>query len=224
MGTHLKMVTTQLGGHEEAALAAYNAGLSRAKLWLTWGDFKEPAEFIETIPFAETRSYVQIVLRNADLYRRTYGTAALAFAADRAAHRAAFTKIVNASYSWASLVSVLAWAQRTPTGDQWEPGEIKWEHMSSSTPTLEQAVRDRFRAQRTENITESVIREMTRLADAPGSESGAGVSGFSSIGNLEECSPRGYLVRYQSVRDHMGGQALPGRNRGQIQNLLCPGC
>jgi aminotransferase len=36
--------------------------------------------------------------------------------------------------------------------------------MSSSTPSLEQAVRDRFRARRTENITESVIREMTRLA------------------------------------------------------------
>ena len=30
-------------------------------------------------------------------------------------------------------------------------------------PTLE-AVRERFRARRTENITESVIREMTRLA------------------------------------------------------------
>jgi aspartate/methionine/tyrosine aminotransferase len=36
--------------------------------------------------------------------------------------------------------------------------------MSSSTPSLEQAVRERFRARRTENITESVIREMTRLA------------------------------------------------------------
>ena len=49
LGTYyLKMVTTQLGGHEEAALAAYNAGMSRAKLWLTWGEFREPAEFIET--------------------------------------------------------------------------------------------------------------------------------------------------------------------------------
>lgn len=41
---------------------------------------------------------------------------------------------------------------------------IEWGHMSSSTPSLEQAVRERFRARRTENITESVIREMTRLA------------------------------------------------------------
>ena len=84
LGTYyLKMVTTQLGGHQEAALAAYNAGMSRAKLWLTWGEFREPAEFIETIPFAETRSYVQIVLRNADLYRRTYGTTNLAMAAQK---------------------------------------------------------------------------------------------------------------------------------------------
>ncbi|MGH9629335.1 MAG: hypothetical protein ACRD7E_13530 [Bryobacteraceae bacterium] len=41
--------------------------------WRTWADFEEPAEFIETIPFTETRNYVQIVLRNADMYRRLYG-------------------------------------------------------------------------------------------------------------------------------------------------------
>jgi soluble lytic murein transglycosylase len=57
----------------EAALAGYDAGLTRARAWLTWGDFREPAEFIETIPFSETRNYVQTVLRNADVYRRLYG-------------------------------------------------------------------------------------------------------------------------------------------------------
>src|SRR6266704_739662 len=36
--------------------------------------------------------------------------------------------------------------------------------MSTSTQPLERTVRERFRARRTENITESVIREMTRLA------------------------------------------------------------
>jgi soluble lytic murein transglycosylase len=55
-------------------LAAYNAGPSRAKLWVNWGKFTEPAEFIETIPFQETRGYVQTVLRNADIYRRIWGT------------------------------------------------------------------------------------------------------------------------------------------------------
>ncbi len=36
--------------------------------------------------------------------------------------------------------------------------------MGTSTQNLESIVRERFRAGRTENITESVIREMTRLA------------------------------------------------------------
>lgn len=71
---YLRLVTDQLGGHTEAALAAYNAGMTRAKSWLTWGDFQEPAEFVETVPFTQTRGYIQAVLRNADAYRRIYGT------------------------------------------------------------------------------------------------------------------------------------------------------
>jgi len=41
--------------------------------WITWADFQEPAEFVETIPFTETREYVQSVIRNAAAYRRIYG-------------------------------------------------------------------------------------------------------------------------------------------------------
>ncbi len=73
MGTYyLREMIDSLGGHVEAALAAYNAGKSRAERWLTWGEFREPSEFMETIPFSETRTYVETVLRNADLYRRLY--------------------------------------------------------------------------------------------------------------------------------------------------------
>ena len=76
LGTYyLKTLNNQVGGKVEAALAAYNAGLSRARAWMTWGDFREPAEFIETVPFSETRGYIQAVLRNADTYRRVYGEA-----------------------------------------------------------------------------------------------------------------------------------------------------
>ncbi len=75
LGTfYLKSIADGLGGRWEAALAAYNAGLSRAHSWLSWGEFREPAEFIETVPFTETREYIQTVLRNADMYRRLYGT------------------------------------------------------------------------------------------------------------------------------------------------------
>lgn len=63
----------ELGGDVEAALAAYNGGKSRVDVWTTWGPFREPAEFIETIPFTETRTYVQVVLANAEVYRRLYG-------------------------------------------------------------------------------------------------------------------------------------------------------
>jgi soluble lytic murein transglycosylase len=65
----------QNGGNLEQTLAAYNAGPNRAAEWLAWNTYREPAEFVESIPFTETRDYVQAVLRNADLYRRLYGPA-----------------------------------------------------------------------------------------------------------------------------------------------------
>ena len=62
----------QNGGNLEETLAAYNAGPNRAAEWLAWNTYREPAEFVESIPFTETRDYVQAVLRNADIYRRLY--------------------------------------------------------------------------------------------------------------------------------------------------------
>jgi soluble lytic murein transglycosylase len=74
LGTiYLRGLLDQLGGSWEETLAAYNAGKSRVNEWEAWGTFREPAEFVETIPFTETREYVQSVLRNAELYRRIYG-------------------------------------------------------------------------------------------------------------------------------------------------------
>jgi soluble lytic murein transglycosylase len=76
LGTrYLRMLNSQLDNRWEATLAAYNAGKTRAVAWLTWYDYREPAEFVECIPFSETRNYVQIVIRNADVYRRLYGGA-----------------------------------------------------------------------------------------------------------------------------------------------------
>jgi len=61
-------------GQPEIALASYNAGPGRANLWKTWGPFREPAEFVEVVPFHQTRGYIQIVIRNADVYKRLYGS------------------------------------------------------------------------------------------------------------------------------------------------------
>ena len=68
----LRSMLDQNDGKLEQTLAAYNAGPNRLAEWLTWGTYREPAEFIESIPFTETRDYVQAVLRNADIYRRLY--------------------------------------------------------------------------------------------------------------------------------------------------------
>ena len=74
IGTYyLRALLNQLEGKREATLASYNAGKSRAVAWLASANFKEPAEFVESIPFNETRVYVQSVLRNAEVYRRLYG-------------------------------------------------------------------------------------------------------------------------------------------------------
>jgi soluble lytic murein transglycosylase len=61
-------------GAFEYALAAYNAGGDRVEEWLGQAKYRDPQEFVESIPFTETREYVQAILRNANVYRQLYGT------------------------------------------------------------------------------------------------------------------------------------------------------
>ncbi len=69
----LKGMLDAHGENVPQTLAAYNAGPNRLAQWLAWGiRYREPAEFIESIPFTETRDYVQAVMRNAEMYRRLY--------------------------------------------------------------------------------------------------------------------------------------------------------
>jgi len=73
LGTYyLRKLLDQKNGALEETLAGYNGGASRVVRWRTWGDFTEPSEFVETIPFSETRNYVQIILRNKDVYEWLY--------------------------------------------------------------------------------------------------------------------------------------------------------
>jgi soluble lytic murein transglycosylase len=68
----LRSMLDHQGGSIEQTLAAYNAGPEHVVEWLAWNTYREPAEFVESIPFTETRDYVQAVLRNAEMYRRLY--------------------------------------------------------------------------------------------------------------------------------------------------------
>jgi soluble lytic murein transglycosylase len=63
-------------GAPEYALAAFNAGEDRIAAWRAERNYEEIPELVESIPFTETRDYVQIVLRNAEVYRMIYGPAA----------------------------------------------------------------------------------------------------------------------------------------------------
>jgi soluble lytic murein transglycosylase len=55
-------------GDTELALAAYNAGNSRVDRWLDEYGRADMAEFVERIPFSETRNYVKQVLSNKGRY------------------------------------------------------------------------------------------------------------------------------------------------------------
>ncbi len=66
------------------AIAADNAGPGRVRQWLH--EFGDPrgqdiamVEWIEMIPFGETRAYVQRVLENLQIYRGQSGNNAAAF-------------------------------------------------------------------------------------------------------------------------------------------------
>jgi soluble lytic murein transglycosylase len=76
-------------GSLERTLASYNAGPNRVAEWLSWNTYREPAEFVESIPFTETRDYVQAVLRNAEMYRRLYENAAGSVAGEKPAAKPA---------------------------------------------------------------------------------------------------------------------------------------
>jgi peptidoglycan lytic transglycosylase len=73
-GTHyLRKMSDRFSGDVEKVLAAYNAGPHRVDAWTElWGP-TTGEDFIERIPFSETRVYVMIVLANREQYRRLYG-------------------------------------------------------------------------------------------------------------------------------------------------------
>jgi soluble lytic murein transglycosylase len=68
----------RLTGAPEYAAAAYNAGEDRIAAWKAERNYEEIPEVVESIPFTETREYVQVVLRNSQVYRMIYGQASVA--------------------------------------------------------------------------------------------------------------------------------------------------
>jgi soluble lytic murein transglycosylase len=70
LGTrYLKQTLDKFAGQAPYAFAAYNAGDSRVTDWQAIGKYHGMDEFVESIPFTETREYVQAILRNESIYR-----------------------------------------------------------------------------------------------------------------------------------------------------------
>jgi soluble lytic murein transglycosylase len=67
---YLSRMIKSFNGNLEQSLAAYNAGDSRVREWLRARTFNDPAEFLESVPFRETRHYVEALLRDAAIYRQ----------------------------------------------------------------------------------------------------------------------------------------------------------
>jgi len=74
LGTeYLKNLLDKYKGKLPPALAAYNAGWERVDEWMNSLGTVTDDEFIEMIPFTETRNYVKNILRNYFYYRFYYG-------------------------------------------------------------------------------------------------------------------------------------------------------
>jgi soluble lytic murein transglycosylase len=77
--TNLKLGTADLrksidrySGQVEYALAAYNAGDVPIRQWIALNNYKDIPEWVESIPYTETREYVQSIMRNREMYREVY--------------------------------------------------------------------------------------------------------------------------------------------------------
>jgi soluble lytic murein transglycosylase len=70
---YLRQMRDRYHGRSERMLAAYNAGPHRVDAWTALRPDQSAEEFVEGIPFTETRNYVMIVLAGREHYRRLYG-------------------------------------------------------------------------------------------------------------------------------------------------------
>lgn len=84
---YLADLLNQFNGSYILAIAAYNAGPSRVEKWVReYGDPRtrdvDAVDWIESIPFAETRNYVQRVMEGVQVYRRRLGGTGVALTLD----------------------------------------------------------------------------------------------------------------------------------------------
>ncbi|MDJ0789930.1 MAG: lytic transglycosylase domain-containing protein, partial [Myxococcota bacterium] len=73
---YLRNLLEEFDGRAAAAVAAYNAGENAVARWIDRNGGLEEDEWVEAIPYDQTRSYVRRVLRSLHVYRTLYPEAA----------------------------------------------------------------------------------------------------------------------------------------------------
>jgi soluble lytic murein transglycosylase len=109
----LGQLVNQFSGSYVMAVAAYNAGPGRPTSWASYcGDPRaggtDPIDFIECIPFSETRNYVMRVLEGMEVYRAKIngGSAPATLTSD----------LARGGYSYPATASVATAAPVVQTG------------------------------------------------------------------------------------------------------------
>ena len=69
---YYEFLRKNLEGHDISSIAAYNGGIGSLKTWKTSINYNDTDEFVEQIPYAETKTYVKKVFRSYWNYIRIY--------------------------------------------------------------------------------------------------------------------------------------------------------
>jgi soluble lytic murein transglycosylase len=80
---YLGQLLQQFSGNVTQVVASYNAGPQAVSGWMTKYADKDPDEFVEMIPYLETRQYVKRVLRSYREYLRLFGGGCAAHSLDK---------------------------------------------------------------------------------------------------------------------------------------------
>jgi soluble lytic murein transglycosylase len=104
---HFADLLQSFAGSYVLAIASYNAGAGRINQWMTqYGDPRassdDMVDWIERIPFNETRNYVQRVLENTQVYRNILAGRDVQIALGSDLRRGAYTAVASASAQFSS--------------------------------------------------------------------------------------------------------------------------
>jgi soluble lytic murein transglycosylase len=110
---HFSDLLQSFSGSYVLAIASYNAGAGRINQWLSqYGDPRassdEMVDWIERIPFNETRNYVQRVLENTQVYRNILAGRDVEIALGSDLKRGAYTAVASATPQFSSSPTAAA--------------------------------------------------------------------------------------------------------------------